>query len=214
MNLYEQQSSFCPNMPLRKLQYAGDLYEKYLLENKLNKYGRKLVPLPVPKLVTFYIGIEEHTDEQILRLSDSFPEGVESDIEVRVRMININQGHNREILKTCRPLYEYSWLIGEIRRFLKETADLSQAVDIAIESMPADYVLKDFLTVNRMEVKTMLLTEYNESETNEMFKEEGRTEGAIEMLVSLVKDGIISIKDAAARVGLSEASFKKEMAGK
>ena len=95
-------------------------------------------------------------------------------------------------------------------------------MDTAIEEMPADYVLKDFLTVNRVEVKTMLLTEYNESETNEMFKEEGRVEGRAEgraegtfdTLASLVKDGILSIKDAASRAGLTETSFKKQMAGK
>ena len=82
MNLYEEQSSFCPNMPLRKLQYTGDLYEKYLLENKRNKYVRTLIILPVPKLVTFYIGTDEQPDEQILRLSDSFPEGAESDMNL------------------------------------------------------------------------------------------------------------------------------------
>ena len=33
-------------------------------------------------------------DETILHLRDSFPEGAESDIDVRVRMININNGHS------------------------------------------------------------------------------------------------------------------------
>ncbi len=35
MNLYEQQSSYNPNMPLRQMQYAAGLYEKYIKENKL-----------------------------------------------------------------------------------------------------------------------------------------------------------------------------------
>ena len=54
MALYEQQSTYNPNMPLRLLQYAGNLYEKYVKENKLNKYGSELLMLPVPKLVVFY----------------------------------------------------------------------------------------------------------------------------------------------------------------
>lgn len=29
MNLYEQQSTYNPNMPVRLLQYSGNLYEKY-----------------------------------------------------------------------------------------------------------------------------------------------------------------------------------------
>ena len=34
MNLYEQQSTFNPNMPIRMMQYAGNLYEKYIKEKK------------------------------------------------------------------------------------------------------------------------------------------------------------------------------------
>ena len=90
MNLYEQQSTYNPNMPVRQLQYCGSLYEKYNKENKLNKYGSSLLRLPVPRLVVFYNGKREEPDEKILRLSDSFPDGAEPDIEVRVRMVNIN----------------------------------------------------------------------------------------------------------------------------
>ena len=61
-------------MPLRLLQYAGNLYEKYVKENKLNKYGSVLLSLPVPKLVVFYNGTMDQPDEKILRLSESFPE--------------------------------------------------------------------------------------------------------------------------------------------
>ena len=84
MALYEQQSTYNPNMPLRLLQYAGNLYEKYVKENKLNKYGSRLLLLPVPKLVVFYNGTMDQSDEKILRLSESFPEGADSDIEVKV----------------------------------------------------------------------------------------------------------------------------------
>ena len=48
MNLYEQQASYNPNMPLRMLQYAGNLFEKYIKQRKLNKYGSSLIRLPVP----------------------------------------------------------------------------------------------------------------------------------------------------------------------
>ena len=84
MALYEQQSTYNPNMPLRMLQYAGNLYEKYVKENKLNKYGSELLSLPVPKLVVFYNGTTDQPDEKILRLSESFPDGANADIEVKV----------------------------------------------------------------------------------------------------------------------------------
>ena len=73
MNPYEQQSTYNPNMPVRLLQYAGNLYEKYFKDNSLYKYGGRLLQLPVPKLVVFYNGKKEQPDEMILKLSDSFP---------------------------------------------------------------------------------------------------------------------------------------------
>jgi len=178
LNLYEQQSSFNPNMPLRQMQYAGNVFERYVTENKLNKYGKTWIKLPVPKLITFYNGTDDEPDEQILKLSDSFPEGSEGDIEVSVRMLNINYGRNKKLLDACRPLKEYSWLVAEIRKNQKNM-DIEHAVNNAINIMPEDFQIKPFLKAHRSEVQGMLLTEYNEVETMELFREEGRAEERI-----------------------------------
>ena len=185
-------------------------------ENKLNKYGRELLRLPVPKLVVFYNGRLEQPDERILRLSESFPEDADADIEVKVRMLNVNVGRKQELLDACKPLGEYSWLVDEVRRnnTTKDEEGMSSAIDEAISAMPDDYVIKPFLEAHRAEVKGMLLTEYNEAEQMELFKEDGRREGIIETLISLVKDGILSIKDAANRAGISETAFEQKMAAK
>lgn len=143
MNLYEQQSTYNPNMPVRQLQYCGSLYEKYNKENKLNKYGSSLLRLPVPRLVVFYNGKREEPDEKILRLSDSFPDGAEPDIEVRVRMVNINYGKNAELLEACKPLGDYSLFVAKIRDNCAAMG-IEQAVDDAVSSMPEDSVLKPF----------------------------------------------------------------------
>ena len=211
MNLYEQQSTYNPNMPLRQLQYAGNLFERYITEHKFNKYGKTLLKLPAPRLITLYNGTDEEPDEKILKLSDSFPEGSVSDIEASVRMININYGRNKELMNACKPLAEYSWLISKIRDNKKQM-EIEDAVDKAIEEMPEDFIIKSFLQVHRSEVNGMLLTEYNEAEQMELFREEGREEGRKEgvnsTLVSLVKDGILSMKDAASRADMSEEAFK------
>lgn len=228
MNLYEQQSTYNPNMPVRLLQYAGNLYEKYFKENSLNKYGGRLLQLPVPKLVVFYNGKKEQPDEMILKLSDSFPEGSDADIEVKVRMLNVNVGRNRLLLEACKPLGEYSWLVDEIRRnnTTNDEDGMSSAVDRAITDMPDSFVIKSFLELHRTEVKGMLLTEYNEAEAMELFREEGRAEGRaeglaegraegiIDTLISLVQNGLLSIKDAAAQLGITEAAFQQKMLGK
>ena len=220
MNLYEQQSTYNPNMPVRLLQYAGNLYERYFKENSLNKYGGRLLQLPVPKLVVFYNGKKEQPDEMILKLSDSFPEGSDADIEVKVRMLNVNIGRNGMLLEACRPLGEYSWLVDEIRRnnTTNDEDGMSSAVDRAITDMPDSFVIKSFLELHRTEVKGMLLTEYNEAEAMELFREEGRAEGRaegiIDTLISLVQKGLLSIKDAAAQLGITEAAFQQKMLGK
>ena len=177
LNLYEQQSTYNPNMPVRMLQYAGHLYERYIKENRLNKYGSEVMQLPTPKLVVFYNGTKEIENEVILKLSDSFPKGAESDIEVKVRMINVNYGESKKILEACKPMYEYSWLIQTIRDYKNENEEIEKAVDRAISDMPEKFEIKSFLETHRAEVNGMLLEEYKEEEVMELFKEDGRKEG-------------------------------------
>ena len=119
LNLYEQQSTFNPNMPYRMLEYSVPVYNKYIIEHKLNKFGSTLMKLPTPKLVVFYNGTRNQPDEKILRLSDAYEEGFDPDIEVRVRMININYGKNENLLAKCKPLSEYSWFVHEVREEVK-----------------------------------------------------------------------------------------------
>lgn len=178
MSIYEQQSTFNPNMPIRGLMYTGRLYDKYIHMNRLNIYGQKPILLPVPKLVVFYNGLDEKED-QILRLSDSFPDTINreaSDIEVKVRMININQGKNKELMNACKPLAEYAWFVDRIRQN-RSGMDIESAVDKAIDDMPEHFAIRNFLIGNRAEVKNMCITEYNEAETMRMLKEEWRKEG-------------------------------------
>ena len=197
MNLYEQQSSYNPNMPLRMMQYAGNLYEKYIKENGLNKYGSELLKLPVPRLIVFYNGVKDTADETMLRLSDSFPEGPRPDIEVSVRMININHEQNKDLLDACEPLKEYSWLMQEIRSNRK-IMEIEDAVDKALADMPKEFVIRSFLEAHKVEVSGMLLTEYNEAETMELFKQdgikEGRREGIEQNRIESIKNIMESFK--------------------
>ena len=96
LSLYEQQSTYNPNMPVRLLMYLGRQYDRYIKETKQNVYGGMTMHLPVPKLVTFYNG-KKDVEDTVLYLSDSFRNNAEqSDIQVRVRLININVGKNQK----------------------------------------------------------------------------------------------------------------------
>lgn len=86
MDLFEQQSTYNPNIPLRMLQYAANLYEKIITDRKLNKYSSKKMELSVPKLVVFFNGAKEIEGETTLSLSDLFSHGSHSDPDISVRV--------------------------------------------------------------------------------------------------------------------------------
>ena len=132
--IYEHQASYNPNMPLRMLLYLSELYNKEIRREEESLYSHSLIRLKQPDFVVFYNGKEKDEDMTILKLSDSFVQKEELCIELKVRMININFGHNRDLLMACRPLYEYSYLIEEIRRNHENCADIEEAADSAIIS--------------------------------------------------------------------------------
>ena len=135
-----------------------------------------------------YSGMNEKTDESRIQSEvEKIFRDADPDIEVKVRMININHGHNREMLSKCRPLGEYAWFVAQVRNNQADCSSteddkqtgICSAIDRAIDEMPKDFEIKKFITANRAEVKDMCLTEYNETETMEMMKEEGRQETMI-----------------------------------
>ena len=173
LNIWEHQSSFSPNIPLRILLYFAHVLEKFLAHRKAYRYGSSIVRLPRPSFICFYNGLDEQPDEVILKLSDAFDNGdKEPEIELKVRMININYGHSKALMDKCRPLYEYSWFIDAIRRHQKITVALEPAIDAAIDEMPDDFLLKKFLVRHRAEVKGMYLTEWDEEEARAVWREE------------------------------------------
>lgn len=171
LSVYEHQSSYNSNMPLRMLDYVSDLYTGYIAKNKINRYRNTIIKLPTPKLVVFYNGMTEAEDVVTLRLSDSFDEEHrnEADVEVRVRMLNVNYGRNRALMEACKPLDEYSWFIAKIRENQKNH-NIVEAVKRAINTMPVDFAIREFLIVNKEEVEGMLDTEFNEEEVWQMFQ--------------------------------------------
>lgn len=173
MNIYEHQSSFNPNIPIRMFSYAAKVYEKYIskyIDKKI--YTSKQQKLPIPKLICFYNGNRKTEDKEILSLRSAFDceNNTEPDIDVKVTMININYGHNLELMEKCKPLKEYSWFINRIRIYTNEykksqsAGYTEKAVDRAIEEMPSDWLLKPFLHEHRSEVRNMWTAEYTEQE--------------------------------------------------
>ena len=160
LNLWEHQSTYNPNMPMRFFLYAAKLYEKYIAGSDYYPYSSVLQPAPRPKCICFYNGTATQPERKILRLSEAF--GSEGDIEVIVTMLNINYGKNLKLMEACEPLSEYAWLVETIRTNQQTMRNLETAIDAAIDEMPDEFVIKRFLLQNKAEVKGMFLTEYDQ----------------------------------------------------
>ena len=163
MNLYEAQSTRNPNMPLRGLVYFAKLYQGYVEKRGLDIYSGSQVKLPVPRYIVFYNGTAEEPDCREYRLSDAFEKEQDSYcLECVATVLNINAGHNKELMDNCSLLWQYASFVSKVRLYLeKYPDDLDEAVDRAVEECIADDILADFLRKRRGEVKDVILTEYN-----------------------------------------------------
>lgn len=163
LNLYEHQSTYSPNMPLRGLLYFAQQYEGLTAQRKDDIYGTKLIKLPTPEYVVFYNGKKEQGDRKELFLSDAFEEGRSSGcLECKALLININRGHNKALMEKCRRLWEYSEFVAEVNENLDKKMSFKTAVIKAMDNCIEKGILEDILRKNRAEVLHMLLTEYDE----------------------------------------------------
>ena len=196
LNLYEAQSSWNPNMPLRGLFYLAALYRGYVGENGLDLYSEALLKLPAPNFIVFYNGSRARKDMEQLKLSDSYIKQSRDGyaLECTVTVLNINYGHNEKIMKGCRKLWEYAYLVEEIRKGIKAGLRLEEAVDRAVEHCIENEILADFLRRHQMEVKDVILTEYNEvlhvENEKRLSFEQGVAQGVAQGLEQGLEQGI------------------------
>ena len=178
MNLYEHQSTFNPNMPLRGVFYFSRLYEGYVADNNLMIYHEKRVRLPKPKYIVFYNGTKNQPDSMELKLSDCF-ENTDNEapcLECTATMLNINYGHNQELMKHCRRLEEYSIFVQCVREYIQSEPSVEDALEKAIDTCINQDVLADFLKKHRAEVTNMILTTYDKDLYEKTLKEDAREE--------------------------------------
>lgn len=160
LSLYEHQSTYSPNLPLRFLLYVSDLYSD--LTKDANLYGTKLVKIPTPKFIIFYNGVEERPDIEYLKLSDMYTREEERyALDLEAVLININLGHNEELMGMCKTLRDYSEYTERVRKYAEEES-IDKAVERAITECIKEGILSEFLSKNRAEAKKMSIYEYDE----------------------------------------------------
>ena len=175
LSLYEHQSTYSPNLPIRYLLYVSDIYAN-ITKNE-NLYGTKKVIIPPPRFLIFYNGRDPYPERKILKLSELYlVEEKEVSLELTALMLNINPGYNEELMNTCKTLRDYSEYAERVRRYA-ETMKLEDAVERAITECIREGILSEFLSKNRAEAKRMSIYEYDEERHMRQTRAEGYEDG-------------------------------------
>ena len=219
--LIEHQSTVNQNMPFRFLEYIARVYEKITSEE--DRFGRKLIKLPVPEFYVFYNGTEDFPLEKELKLSDAFlnEEKIENKnfpLEITVKIININIEKDNPILHQCNTLKQYSDFVNQVRICMKENVEnpFTTAINLSIKNG----ILSDYLKRKSTEIRNMLFGEYDYDtdirvQRREAFEdgvEEGISQGAEQKAIETAKNFLklgLSIELIAEGTGLSEENIKK-----
>lgn len=175
--LFEHQSTYNPNIPLRDLFYISGEYQKLVDQKSI--YSSTLLKLPEPNFIVFYNGTEKKADRWVNCLSDAYEKHIgDPNLELKVITLNINEGYNKDLMKQCKILREYAQYVEKVREYAS-TMDLNAAVEKAVDECIHQGILEEFLRANRMEVIAMSIYEYDKEEEEKKLR---RAEYAAGML--------------------------------
>lgn len=208
--LIEHQSTLNENMPVHFLLYVARVYEK-ILETE-NVYRSSRIPLPTPKFVVLYNGLEPSDEFSEMRLSDAFilPEKAPM-LDLMVRFFNINYGKSPFIMEKCHSLNEYSTFVFYVRKNQARGLPLNKAITEAVNQAIHNNVMKDFLSQHGSEVENMLFEEWKWEEYAAMQKAEGRKEGhkegQAEIILNMAKS--LSPEEIAKLTGIALSTIRE-----
>ena len=175
MDLYEHQSTYNPNIPLRNLHYVAKELRSW--SNGRTIYGRQLVKIPTPRFFVFYNGRDMQPERQVLKLSDAFINPEEDPaLELKVVMLNINLGRNKELMEQCHTLLEYAQFVDRLRT-CEKSMGREEAVKHTVDACIREGILRDFLLKYREEAIEMCIFEYDEEETLRQLGQQSYEEG-------------------------------------
>ena len=92
-------------------------------------------------------------------------------LDLKVLMLNVNQGHNPELMEVCHTLWEYAEYTDRVRKYAKEQP-IAEAVERAITECIREGILKEFLEKNRREAKNVSIYEYDQEKHIRQEREE------------------------------------------
>ena len=206
--LVEHQSTINENMPLRMLLYVARSYEQ--LTKDTDKYCRDRKEIPRPEFIVLYNGEEDMPEMKILKLSDLFAKydmEYPINLELTVRVYNINKGRNKKIARRCATLNAYEVFTAKVREYIK-TMKFGLAVDRATEECIKEGFLADYLSKHRKAVRNMLTAEWKLEDAVKVWTEEGRLRGQRDFIKNMYKGGF-AVAEIVRASGFPEKDVKK-----
>ena len=181
--LAEQQSTVNRNMPFRCLEYLVAHYNRFF--EKGDKYNTKQIKLPRPECYVFYNGDAPFPQEVEMKLSDAFreagrtkdgvglPQSLQLDLTVKV--YNINKTANHPILAKCEPLLAYA-NFTEYARMARANGEKNPVV-YALRESRKDGILAEYFKTISKEEQSMIFGEWDEEEFRKVMKREAFEDG-------------------------------------
>lgn len=222
--LFEHQSTYNPNMPLRDLFYVSSEYQKLVDQKSI--YSSVLLKLPEPNFIVFYNGTTKMPGRWINHLSEAYERhSGDPNLELKVVTININEGYNQELMEQCRILKEYAQYVRKVREYAEKML-LDAAVKQAVDDCIREGILENFLRTNHAEVIAVSIFEYNKEEEELKLRKAEYEAGVVEgesrgekrgiaigetrlstLITQLLSDG----KEAEIQQVLTNPVFREEM---
>ena len=209
LSIYEHQSTYNPNMPLRSAIYLGEVMRSWLKGRDL--YGSRRIMIPTPHLVVFYNGVKGCPEKEKQRLSDSYRHDGEPEIEIICTLYNINAGNNEDLLNRCPVMREYMIFVNRVRE--NEEAGSEKPIAEAIDWCVENCVLQEFLSERRKEVIKAMTIDMTFEAREEIIRnegiEQGMEKGILTSLRNLMTNLKLSAEEAIKTLGIAPEDVEK-----
>lgn len=166
----------------------------------------------MPELYVLYTG-RKNVKRKVISLRKEFFDNA-GPIDLVVKVITVK--NSSSILK------EYIDFTRVLDKNNKKYKYTKESINETIDDCIKNNILKDYLNEYKKEVYNIMTSIYDHQKIatymygREQYAEgrskgmkEGKKEGMIEAFVGMVKDGLLSMKDAAKRLGMTEKEFTK-----
>ena len=199
--LVEAQSTWSYNILIRLLLYFADTLLGIIKEHEtwdIHNTGK--LPLPVPEFYVIFTGEKRNVPERISLRKDFFnDDAAPIDLEARVISTESTEDIIGQYIIYAHVYDQQVKLYGRTRKAAEETVRICKDRG----------VLKEYLGAHEKEVINSMIMLFEQEEAVKRYGNRMRSEGQIATLADLVTDGILTVEQAAKKMGMTVEQFKE-----